>query len=114
MNSKNDGKGSLRENLIEIFQQSNADIQTVVEPLIDDLCFIEDRIEEMRKLPMLKVHPTNPAKTKQTDAAKLYKDLLAQKKDIVRILCTQIRKSGDEGGNSPLRDYLRTLNETTD
>jgi len=47
---------------------------------------------------------------KQTPAGKLYKDLLAQEKDIVRILCSQLRKN-DTDEESPLRKYLRGLDK---
>ena len=98
-----------RDELVEIFKELDGNVQTIVGPLIDDLVFIEGQLEELRKQPFIRYHPKDPSLQKTTPAGKLYKDLLAQEKDIVRILCSQIHKGGSEEGESPLRGYLKTL-----
>lgn len=98
-----------RDELIGIFKDLDSNVKTIVAPMIDDLVFIEEQLEELRKQPFIRYHPKDPSIQKATPAGKLYKDLLAQEKDIVRILCSQLHKGGSEEGESPLRAYLKTL-----
>ena len=100
-----------RDDLLKIFEALDKDILTVVSPMIDDLIFIEGQLSELKKYPFIKVHPSNPAMQKATPAGKLYKDLLSQEKDIVRILSSLIHKGNDGGeGDSALRDWLKKKN----
>lgn len=96
------------DELKKIFSEFDKNVQAVVAPLFDEMAFIESQLVELKKKPFIKYHPKDPSVQKQTPAGKLYKDLLAQEKDIVRILCSQLRKN-DTDEESPLRKYLRKL-----
>lgn len=98
-----------KEELLKIFKELDKNVLTIVEPMIDDLVFIEDQLRDLRSRPFIKYHPDDETRQKQTPAGKLYKDLLAQEKDIVRILCSQLNKSGSDDNESPLRAYLKGL-----
>ena len=100
---------SRKEDLLKIFEGVDGDILTIVTPLIDDLVFIEGQLEELKGKPFIKYHPTDNNLQKQTPAGRLYRDLLAQEKDIVRILCSQLHKGGASEDESPLRAYLKNL-----
>ena len=81
--------------------------------LVDEIIFIEGRLEELRKLPFIAVNPKNPAQQKATPASKQYKELLQQYNNSLRLL---YHLSGDLGGEqeeeSPLRAWLRSREET--
>lgn len=81
--------------------------------LVDEIVFIEGRLEELRKLPFIYVNPKNPAQQKATPASKQYKELLQQYNNSLRLL---YHLSGDLGGEqeeeSPLRAWLRSREET--
>ena len=79
-------------------------------PMVDDLMFLEARLEDLRKLPMIKVHPDDPSKQKTTPAAKQYKELLQQYTNIIKVF---LRATGtdEEDDESPLRKWM---NEHTD
>lgn len=81
--------------------------------LVDEIVFIEGRLEELRKLPFIAVNPKNPAQQKATPASKQYKELLQQYNNSLRLL---YHLSGDLGGEqeeeSPLRAWLRSREET--
>lgn len=97
-----------RDELRKIFETLDKDILTVVSPMIDDLIFIEEQLSGLKKYPFIKVHSEYPEIQKATPAGKLYKDLLSQEKDIVRILSSLIHKGNDGGeGDSALRDWLK-------
>lgn len=83
----------------------------VVSPLIEELADVEDRIQALKKEPMVRYHPRDRSIQKSTPSARLYKDLLAKQTDIVRILLRQLNRDGDDDGDSPLREYLRRMEE---
>jgi len=97
---------SRRDDLIKIFAGMDENVLTIVSPMIDDLVFVESQLDDLRTKPFIRYHPTDPSIQKATPAYKIYKDLLAQEKDIVRILCSQLHKVGGEDTESPLREYF--------
>lgn len=91
----------------ELLQLFNAieDTKSIISPMIDDLIFLEDRLQELRKLPFLRVNPKDPSMQKPTPAAKQYKELLQQYNNCIKILTGILRKDAPEE-ESPLRAYL--------
>lgn len=75
--------------------------------LIDEMVFLEENLRELRKLPMIKVDPNNPARQKTTIAQKQYKEFLQQYTNIVKILSKVGGSDSEE--ESPLRKYMREL-----
>ena len=61
------------------------DDATLIE-LVSKMLFLEKRLEELEKLPFIKVNPNNPAQQKTTPAAKQYKELLQQYTNCIKIL----------------------------
>lgn len=102
-------KMSRIDELNKIFEGANENVKTIVSPMLDELVFIEEQLKELRTKPFIKYHPNDSTQQKQTPAGKLYRDLLAQEKDIVRILCSQIHKGSDDTGESPLREWVKRM-----
>lgn len=75
-------------------------------PLIDEVVYLESQLDYLRELPKIKVHPKDPAKQKPTPAAKLYKEMLQQYTNIIRIL---LRATGTDESEeeSPLRKWMK-------
>lgn len=88
---------------------SDDSVRAVVRPLVEELADVEDRIQEVKRLPLIRVHPDDPSIQKSTAAGRLYQSLLGRQTDIVRMLLRQLGRSGDDEEESPLRAYLRTL-----
>lgn len=97
-----------KEELLKVFENIDEAKKTVVLPLIDDVVFIENQLENLKKLPFIKFHPTNPMLQKQTAAGKQYKELLQQYNNCIKILCSVLNK-GELKEESPLRLYLKRL-----
>lgn len=100
---------SRREELLKILENVDESKKTVVIPMIDDIVFLEGKLENLRKLPFIKIHPTNPDMQKLTPAAKQYKELLQQYNNCIKILVSTVSK-GELEEDSPLRAYLKRLN----
>lgn len=90
-----------KEELLKVIEHDPA-----LMPLIDEVVFLEGRLEELKKLPFIKVHPKDPTKQKATIAQKQYKELLQQYVNIIRVL---IRATGTDESDeeSPLRKWVK-------
>lgn len=98
-----------REELLKILDNVDESKKIIVFPMIDDIIFLENKLEGLRLLPFIKVHPYNSDKQKLTPAAKQYKELLQQYNNCIKILVGAVTK-GELEEDSPLRAYLKRLN----
>ena len=89
--------------LEELLKVINHDITYI--PLINEMVYLEEQLDELRALPKIKVHPDDPTKQKTTPAAKLYKEYLQQYTNIVRILMKATGADENEE-ESPLRKWI--------
>jgi hypothetical protein len=106
---------SRREELLKYL--GGKDNGAMIEPMVDEVVFLEQRLTELRKLPFLRVHPHNPEIQKATPASRMYVSLMAQYNANIRTLARLSGKIEVEE-ESPLRSWVKnqpTLNriETT-
>lgn len=97
-----------REELLEAIGIEN---ETKAGKLLDEIVFIEARLEELRRLPFIEIHPKNPMKQRATPAAKQYKELLQQYNNSLKLLFKLSGDLGDTEEDSPLRQWLRSRKE---
>lgn len=90
-----------KEELLKVIEHD-----PTLSPLIDEVVFLEERLETLKKLPFLRVNPKNPEQQKSTPAQKQYKELLQQYVNIIRTL---IRATGTDEADeeSPLRRWVK-------
>ena len=95
-----------KEELMSVFANADKTTKVTLEPLIDEIVFMEQQLETLKKLPFLKVHPKNPEMQKATPASKQYKELLQQYTNCIKVLS---RASGTDESDeeSPLRKWVR-------
>lgn len=79
--------------------------------LVSKMLFLEKRLEELEKLPFIKVNPNNPAQQKATPAAKQYKELLQQYTNCIKIL-SRAGNVDDSEEESPLRKWVKNHADT--
>ena len=97
-----------KEELLKAFAEVDDSVREIVVPMIDDVVFLEEQLVALRGLPFLRVHPTDPAQQKPTTAAKMYKELLQQYNNCIKILCGVLNRNGAEE-ESPLRAFLNGM-----
>ena len=101
-----------KEELLKIINKAGSQNDIKAEQLIDEIVFIEEQLRELKKLPFISIHPKNPALQKATPAAKLYKEMMQQYNNSLRLL---FRLSGDINGDteeeSPLRLWVKSRKE---
>lgn len=81
-----------REQLNFIFKDVDENEKKLIDPLLDELVDMETQLEELRKLPMIRINPKNPAIQKKTEAAKLRKEISQSYMNAIRILCSILNK----------------------
>ena len=98
-----------KQELLKIFEQVE-DTKGIILPMIDDVVFLEEHLQELRSLPFIRINPKDPSMQKPTPAAKQYKELLQQYNNCIKILTGILRKDASEE-ESPLREFIKSRKE---
>ena len=99
---------SRKDELLKVFENVDAGKKTVVINLIDEMIFIEEQLDILKKQPHIKVHPTHPELQKQTAAGKMYKEYMQQYTNVTKELLSVLNRE-ETTDDSPLREYFRKL-----
>lgn len=89
-----------KEELLKIIEND-----VVLIPLVNEIITIESRLEEVSKLPFYKVNPKNPEQQKMLPAFRIYKELLQQYTNCIKVL-SQASGQDESGEQSPLRAWV--------
>lgn len=83
----------------------------LVEDVIDEIVFLEGRLEALKKLPFIQVNPKNAEQQRSTPAFKQYKETLQQYTNCVKLIESVIyrdkRIESEEAEESPLRRWFK-------
>lgn len=96
-----------KEDLKKLIYKDGSDNEIKACQLIDEIIFIEDQLIELKKLPFINVNPKNPLQQKATPAAKLYKELLQQYNNSLKLLFALVGDANESDEESPLRKWFR-------
>ena len=77
----------------------------ILEPLVDEIIFLEDQLFELKKLPFINVDEKNTKKQKKTAAFQQYIALLQQYNNCVKTMCSNLTTVQEKEG-SALREYF--------
>lgn len=86
--------------------------KTEVLQLVEEILFIEEQLQEIKKLPFHKVHPNDNLRQKLLPAGRLYKDLLQQYNQCLKVFAG-LTGNDEEGKESPLRKWANARNVNT-
>ena len=92
-----------REKLTKIFENIDENEREIINPLIDEVVYLENRMTELKQYPFLSVHPKNPHLQKQTAAAKQYKECSQSYMNAIRILCGVLHKANTSAEDELLK-----------
>lgn len=81
-----------RQEFDEIFSACTPEQKMLIAPLIDEVVFLEMRMEELKQMPFIAVHPRNPQLQRSTPAARQYKECSQSYMNAVRILLGVLMK----------------------
>lgn len=103
---KNRQRMSRKEDLLELLP---AETIVLTEEVVNKILFLEKKMDELKELPFIQVDKKNNMRQRSTPAAKLYKELLQQYTNCVKILEAVYRNrklEGSEEEASPLEEWL--------
>ena len=87
------------------------DSKALVTQTVEEVVFLEQRLQELKKLPFIKINPNNPEMQKSTPASKLYKELLQQYTNCIKLVEAVIYRDkkldNAEVEDSPLRKWFK-------
>lgn len=93
-----------RENLDEIFKDIEDNKKQLIKPMLDNIAFLEERMEELKKLPFIQVNPKNPTQQRTTKASRLYKECSQSYMNAIRMVYSMI--NGHEIEDDPVQKFL--------
>ena len=101
-----------REELINLVPEDSVEL---VKDVVDEIIFLESKLEELKKLPFIQVHPNDPNVQRNTPAGKMYKEFLQQYINCVKmvegVIYRDKRLEGEELEESPLRKWFREYDD---
>ena len=100
------GKSDRKSELMAIFDGLPDADKTLLDRLIDEVVYLEARMDDLRKMPQISVNPKNPCQQKVTAAARQYKECSASYMNAVRILLSSLHRM-DESAEDELFAKLR-------
>lgn len=104
---KNRQRMSRKEDLLKLLP---AETIVLTEEVVNKILFLEKKMDELKELPFIQVDKKNNMRQRSTPAAKLYKELLQQYTNCVKILEAVIYRNrkpeGPEEEASPLEEWL--------
>lgn len=75
-----------------IFANIDGTQKELIDPLLDEIVFLEQRMKELKQMPFITTHPRKPHMQKTTPAAKQYKECSQSYMNAIRILVSILRQ----------------------
>lgn len=92
-----------KKELLDLCGDSNSEVTQ----LVDEICFMESQLIEIKKLPFYKVNPNNKLQQKVLPVAKLYKETLQQYTLSLKLFAS-LTGQNMEDEESPLRKWVKS------
>lgn len=99
-----------KEQLLDIFKDVDETKKVILLPLINDIVFLEEELAKLRQKPFIMVNKANPNLQKATPAAKLYKELLQQYTNTIKIVVKTLANNTEGEEKSILGDFMANIN----
>lgn len=84
------------EQLKEIVSKVDADKAAVIEPLLTDIVFMEERLTALRALPHIRVSKKDNTLQQITDAGKQYKETMQAYLNAIKVIQTTLSRYTQE------------------
>ena len=78
------------ETLVAIFDTIEENKKEVIQPILTEVVFMEQRLDELRALPHIRIHPKDKSRQEITPAGKQYKETMQAYLNAVKVLLTAL------------------------
>ena len=96
------------QQLNDALQKIDEDKRSALNPLIPEIVFMETRLQELRKLPHIRIHPKDNSRQEITAAGKQYKETMQAYLNAVKLLLTALYRNSS---GSAADDLIAKLKE---
>lgn len=86
-----------KEKILELLPP---EVQKQGEELLDNIEFVSEYINKLKKMELIEIHPKNPAKQRQTAAGKALHDYLQTYQNLLNTFLKLLRGNGDGSGEA--------------
>lgn len=94
-----------KKTLVEIFSGIDENERILIDGLIDEVVYLEDRMKELKKMPFIQVGRMDERKQRTTPAAKQYKECMQSYMNAVRILLNTLRKAESSAADELMKQF---------
>lgn len=91
------------EQLQEIFSSIDDDKKHMIEPLLSDVVYMEERLSALKALPHIRVDKKNPMRQETTPAFKQWKDMQQQYLNAIKVLMTALYRVESDAADELMR-----------
>lgn len=102
-----------KQELLSLLKNADED-ELKARRLVDEIVFLEERMDELKQYPFIAINPKNPSQQKPTAASKQYKEFLQQYNNSMRLFLRITGDIGETEEESPLREWLKSRRKNQD
>lgn len=96
-----------KEELLSLFEGFQD--KMLISQIIEEVIYLEEQLNYLRTLPMIRVNPKDPSQSKMTESSKLYQKFLQQYNNDIKILISYARKQDmSEEENDAFSQFIQT------
>lgn len=100
-----------KEELQNLFKDAGTEKRLVAQEVIENVCFLEEQISNLRKLPQLIIHPEMPELQRRSEASKVLIPYLQQYNISVKFLTSLLLgEAGEDDGLEVLKAFQEKVN----
>ena len=91
------------EQLRAIFDKIDDDKKQVIEPLLHDVVWMEQRLAELKAMPQIRVDKNNPQRQETTPAFRQWKEMQQQYLNSIKVLMTALYRVESDAADELMR-----------
>lgn len=96
-----------KEELLSLFEGFQD--KMLISQIIEEVIYLEEQLNYLRTLPMIRVNPKDASQSKMTESSKLYQKFLQQYNNDIKILISYARKQDmSEEENDAFSQFIQT------
>ncbi len=96
------------QELKELFNSLDERIKKFINPMLEEIAFLEKHLTELKKYPFISVNPYNVDQQRTTSACNQYKELMQSYTGIVKML-RPLLQNGNSADVDPVAEFMKKI-----
>ena len=90
------------QQLTSLTEKLGDEQKTLLKPLLVDVVYMESKLEKLRKLEHIRIHPKNPLRQEVTAAGRQYKETMQAYINAIKVISTALSRTETDGADELL------------